>query len=152
MFHKKGIDKKLLFGAAQGLNSQFLNLFGFSISVSFVWCIIYRIWTHLGKVIVVFRRGMCFLALKFSRKTAIKNASVSQCFRNSSLTIIWNNLGLSNYNRIKRKLGFKKITTRNTCYNFKKELFSPLLKRESSYSDAFVASLNHSIVLGRIFC
>ena len=38
--HKKGIDKKLLFGAAQGFNSQFLNLFGFSISVSFVWCII----------------------------------------------------------------------------------------------------------------
>ena len=37
---KKGIDKKLLFGAAQGFNSQFLNLFGFSISVSFVWCII----------------------------------------------------------------------------------------------------------------
>ena len=38
--HKKGIDKKLLFGAAQGFNSQFLNLVGFSISVSFVWCII----------------------------------------------------------------------------------------------------------------
>ena len=37
---KKGIDKKLLIGAAQGFNSQFLNLFGFSISVSFVWCII----------------------------------------------------------------------------------------------------------------
>ena len=37
---KKGIDKKLLFGAAEGFNSQFLNLFGFSISVSFVWCII----------------------------------------------------------------------------------------------------------------
>ena len=89
---KKGIDRKLLFGAAQGLNLQFLNLFGFSISVSFVWCIIYRIWTHLGKVIAVFRRGMCFLAFKFSRKTAIKNASVSHCFRNSSLTIfgiIW---------------------------------------------------------------
>ena len=38
--HKKGIDKKLLFGAAQGFNLQFLNLFGFSTSVSFVWCII----------------------------------------------------------------------------------------------------------------
>ena len=37
---EKGIDKKLLFGAAQGFNSLFLNLFGFSISVSFVWCII----------------------------------------------------------------------------------------------------------------
>ena len=38
--HKKGIDRKLIFGAAQGFNSQFLILFGFSISVSFVWCII----------------------------------------------------------------------------------------------------------------
>ena len=37
-----------------------------------------------------------------------KNASVSHCFRNSSLTVIWNNLGLSNYNRMKRKLGLKK--------------------------------------------
>ena len=33
---KKGIDKKLSFGAAHNFNSQFLNLFGFSISVSFV--------------------------------------------------------------------------------------------------------------------
>ena len=52
---------------------------------------------------------------------------------------------------MKRKLGLKKIITKNTCYNFKKELFSPLFKRESSYSGAFVASLNHSIVLGRTF-
>ena len=37
---KIGIDKKFSFGAAQGFNSQFLNLFEFSISVSFVWCII----------------------------------------------------------------------------------------------------------------
>ena len=34
--HKKGIDKKLLILPAHGFNSQFLNLFGFSISVSFV--------------------------------------------------------------------------------------------------------------------
>ena len=37
---KKGIDKKLFLGADPGLNSQFLNLFGFNTSVSFVWCII----------------------------------------------------------------------------------------------------------------
>ena len=37
---KKGIDKKLLVGAAHDFNPKFLNLFGFSISVSFVWCII----------------------------------------------------------------------------------------------------------------
>ena len=35
--HKEGIDKKLLFGAAQGLNLQILNLFGFSLSVSLVY-------------------------------------------------------------------------------------------------------------------
>ena len=33
---EKGIDKKLLVGAAHGFSSQFLNLFGFSISVNFV--------------------------------------------------------------------------------------------------------------------
>ena len=32
--------KKNLFRAVQGFNSQFLNLFGVSISASFVWCII----------------------------------------------------------------------------------------------------------------
>ena len=37
---KKHINKKLLVGAAHNFNSQFLNLFGFSISVSFVCCII----------------------------------------------------------------------------------------------------------------
>ena len=37
---KKVSIKKLLFGAAQGFSSQFLNLFGFSIFASFVWCII----------------------------------------------------------------------------------------------------------------
>ena len=37
-----------------------------------------------------------------------RNASVSHCVRNSLLTIIWNNLGLSNYKHMKRKLGLKK--------------------------------------------
>ena len=37
---KKGISKKLLIGAAHDFNSQFLNLFGFSISLTFVCCII----------------------------------------------------------------------------------------------------------------
>ena len=37
-----------------------------------------------------------------------RNASVSHCFRNSSLTIIWNNLGLSNYKRMTRNLEFRK--------------------------------------------
>ena len=34
--HKKGIDKKVLIGPAHGLNSQYLNLFGFSVSVNSV--------------------------------------------------------------------------------------------------------------------
>ena len=62
--HKKSINKNLLFGDAQGLNLQFLNLFGFGISVSVVWCIIYRIWAHLGKVIAVFWRDMCFISVQ----------------------------------------------------------------------------------------
>ena len=32
-----------------------------------------------------------------------RNASVSHYFKNSSLTIIWNTLGLSNYKRMKRE-------------------------------------------------
>ena len=36
-----------------------------------------------------------------------KNASVSHCFRNLSLTIIWKTLGLSNYKRMKRDLEFR---------------------------------------------
>ena len=40
VYHKQGIDKRLLIILAHGFNSQFLNLFGFSISVSFDWCII----------------------------------------------------------------------------------------------------------------
>ena len=91
---------------------------------------------------------MCFLACKFSTKTAInfRNASVSHCFRNSSLTIIWNSLDLSNYKHMKRELGLKKtktpviISKRNYSVPYSKE------------SHAFVTSLNHSIVLRRIFC
>ena len=37
-----------------------------------------------------------------------RNASVSHCFRNSSLAIIWNKLGLSNYKPMKRSLEFRK--------------------------------------------
>ena len=76
------------------------------------------------------------------------NASVSHYFRNLSLTIIWNNLGLSDYKRMERNLEFRE---KNLLW-FQKELISPLLERESSCFDAFVASLNHSMVLGRIFC
>ena len=39
-----------------------------------------------------------------------RNASVSHCFRNSSLTVMWNKLGLSNYRRMKRNLEFRKKT------------------------------------------
>ena len=38
---KKGIDKKLLFGAAQGFNSQFLNLFRFSFICKF--CLVHHL-------------------------------------------------------------------------------------------------------------
>ena len=36
------------------------------------------------------------------------NAFVSHCFRNSSLTIIWDNLGLYNFKCMKRNLEFRK--------------------------------------------
>ena len=68
--HKIGSDKKLLFGAAHGFNLQFLNLFGFSISVRFLWCIIQRIWPHPGKVIAVFRRCMCLFDVQIQWKNS----------------------------------------------------------------------------------
>ena len=45
-----------------------------------------------------------------------KNASVPHCFRNSSLTIIWNNLGLSYYKCMEEILNLqkKKHILRNT--------------------------------------
>ena len=42
---------------------------------------------------------------------SFRNASVSHCFRNSSLTITWNNSGLSNYKRMERNLEFRKRKT-----------------------------------------
>ena len=47
-----------------------------------------------------------------------RNASVSHCFRNSSLTIIWNNLDRSNYKGMKKNLEFRKKIT-----YFKQHLF-----------------------------
>ena len=42
-----------------------------------------------------------------------RNAPVAHNFRSSSLTIIWNNLGLSNYKRMKRNLArFRQFLTR----------------------------------------
>ena len=59
MSHKKGIDKKLSVGPAQGSNSQFLNLFGSSISVR-----LFGVSSYLdasrGKATAFFRRRMCF--------------------------------------------------------------------------------------------
>ena len=52
-------------------------------------------------------------------------ASVSHCFRNSSLTIISNNLGLSNYKRTKRNLELKKYS----CYDSKKNYSVPYSKK-----------------------
>ena len=49
------------------------------------------------KVTAVFQRCMCFFIMQIQEKNLrllnFRNASVSHCFRNSSLTIIWNNLG-----------------------------------------------------------
>ena len=53
---------------------------------------------------------MCFYRANSVEKQLLnfRNVSVAHCFRNSSLTIIWNNLRLSNYKRMKRDLEFGK--------------------------------------------
>ena len=48
----------------------------------------------------------------------LTNDSVSHCFRNSSLIIIWNNLGLSNYKRVKGNLEVRKKTRYNLKMNY----------------------------------
>ena len=55
---------------------------------------------------------MCFYRSNSVEKRLLnfRNASVSHCFKNSSLTIIWNNLGPSNFKRMKRNLEFTKKT------------------------------------------
>ena len=54
-----------------------------------------------------------------------RHVSVLHCFRNLLLTIIWNNLGLSNYKCMKRILEFRK---KDTCYNSKKNCSAPYSK------------------------
>ena len=51
-----------------------------------------------------FVRPSKFISIQFP----LHHGSASHCFRNSSLTIIWNNLGLSNYKLMKRNPGFRK--------------------------------------------
>ena len=71
---------------------------------------------------------MCFLGGKNSVEKQLlnfRNASVSHCFRNSSLTIIWDNLGLSDYKRMKGNLELKK----NTCCNSKRNYLVPYSKK-----------------------
>ena len=54
---------------------------------------------HLGKITAVFQRHVFFKCANSVEKQLLnfRNASVSHCFRNSSLTVIRSNLGLSNY-------------------------------------------------------
>ena len=80
-------------------------------SVSFVWCIISKTWAQLGRVTAVFQRRTCFFWRSNSVEKQLsnfRNASVSRCFKNSSLTIIWNNLGLSYHKCMKKNPGFRK--------------------------------------------
>ena len=53
-----------------------------------------------------------------------RNGSVSHCSRNLSLTVIWNNLGLSNYKCLKTNLEFRK----NIFCNSKRNYSVPLSK------------------------
>ena len=63
---------------------------------------------------------------KFQRQLLnFRNDSVSHCFRHSSLTIVWNNLSLSDHKRMKGNPEFRKI---NTCYNSKRNYLVPYSK------------------------
>ena len=67
---------------------------------------------HLKKVTTVFQ-GCMYMFIKRANSVEkyllnFRNASVSHCFGNLSLTIILNNLGLPNYKHMKRNLEFRK--------------------------------------------
>ena len=85
---------------------------------------------HVGKVTAVFQRRTCLLFwcanLVEKQLSNFKNASVSRCSKNSSLTIIWNNLGLSYHKCMKRNLEFRKKT-----YS---KIETPFNKRSAKYS------------------
>ena len=101
----------------------------------------------------VFRRGMCFprFEIQWKNSYSISKTLLCHSFRNSTLTIIWNNLGLSNYNRMKRKLVLKKkatpviISKRNYLVPYSKEIPLTLMH-------LWHLSTDSAIVLGRIFC
>ena len=76
--HKKGIDKKLLFGAAQGLNLQILNLFGFRLYLQVLFGVSFKEFGHIcAKLWQFFVKVCVILAFKFNRKTATK---FQKCF------------------------------------------------------------------------
>ena len=87
--HKKCIDKKLLVGPAHGLKFKVFKFIWIQYTCKF-YLVYHLIDLDASLVTAVFQRRMCFSVCKFSRKTAVSD---SHCFRNSSLTIIWNNLG-----------------------------------------------------------
>ena len=87
--HKKGINKKkLLIGSAHGFNSQFLILFGSSIS--FFGASFNRfgcIWVKLQQFLETYMYVLFKCAYSVEKQPLnFRNASVSHCFRNLSLS------------------------------------------------------------------
>ena len=60
-------------------------------------------------------------------------------------------MGLSNYKRMKRKLGLKKNLQKTPVIISKRNCLLPY-SRESHLTLMHLWHLNHSIILGRIFC
>ena len=69
---------------------------------------------HLGNLkLQQFFRDVCVILHANSVEKQLlnfRNAFVSHCIKNSSLTIIWNNLGLSNYKNKTGNLEFREKT------------------------------------------
>ena len=89
---------------------------------------------HLRKIIAVFWRRLFFQPSNSVEKqlSNFRNASVSRCFKNSSLTIIWNNLGLSYHKCMKRKLELKKTKKQKTPVIISKRKYLVPYSKESS--------------------
>ena len=76
---------------------------------------------------------------------------MSHCFRNSSLTVIWNKLGLSNCKTYEKELWIKKKTPK-TPVIISKRNYLVAYSKVSHLTIMHLWHLNHPTVLGRIFC
>ena len=110
VFHTKGIHKKTFNRTCSRLQFTVFEFIWIQYICKF--CLVYHLidldaskqnYSSFSETYVFFKPANSVEKLLLN----FRNASVSHCFGNSLLTIIWNNLGPSNNRRMKRNLEFR---------------------------------------------